>query len=291
MTVRFRTRLVGAAGALALVGGAIGVTSPAEAASATLTYTCTSPALGAPSQFTAVFDTDAPAKIAYGETVTPTVTGTVTVPENVTATIRDTIMAKKVDGKADVAATVDEVARPWSLAIPQTNVPPSGTMTLEGTGSAGTFAGAVVGTVYDIATGNFTATLNFYQANGSPTVPPSATMTCALNPGQNAAVDTIKVVKDSTTTQVNARDINKGGKAKAKVTVVSDHGKTVKGKIRAKLVRHGNVLMTKVLSLKDGKRRVSFLRLYKEDTYKVKVKYLGHQNFKGSRGSDTFQVH
>ena len=146
-------------------------------------------------------DTDAPGKIAYGETVTPTATGTITFPEDVTTTLRDGVGAKKVDGKADVAATVDGVATPWTLAVPQTNVPPNGSLVLTGTGPAGTFTGTEVGTVYDIAVGNFTATINNYQANGTPTtILPTAVVPCVLNPGQNAAVDTIKVVKDATTT-------------------------------------------------------------------------------------------
>ena len=203
--------------------------APASAATGTLAYTCTVPVSGA-KPFTAVADTDAPGKIAYGETVTPTATGTITFPEDVTTTLRDAVGAKKVDGKADVAATVDGVATPWTLAVPQTNVPPNGSLVLTGTGPAGTFTGTKVGTVYDIAVGNFTATINNYQANGTPTTTlPTAVVPCVLNPGQNAAVDTIKVVKDVTTTTVKAPDISKGEQARAKVKVVSDHGQTRQG--------------------------------------------------------------
>ncbi len=291
MSVVLNTRLIAAAGALALSGTALGVVAPANAATGTLTYTCTVPASGA-KQFTAVADTDAPAKIAYGESVTPTATGTITFPEDVTATHRDGVGAKKVDGKADVAVTVDGAATsPWSLAVPQTNVPPNGSLVLTGTGPAGTFTGTEVGTVYDIAVGNFTATINNYQANGTPTaILPTAVVPCVLNPGQNAAVDTIKVVKDATTTTVKAPDLSKGEQARAKVKVASDHGQTAKGKIKAKLVRNGNVVVAKVLSLKDGKRQVKFVTLAKTGTYSVKVKYVGNQNFKGSSAKDSFTV-
>ena len=138
-------RLVGAAGAVALAAGTLGVMAPADAATGTLTYTCAVPTLG-DQQFTMVADTDAPKKIAYGETVAPTTTGTVTVPENVTTFVRDGIGAKKVDGKADVASTVDGSAGRWTLAVPRTNVPPNGAMALVGTGPAGTFEGKKVGT-------------------------------------------------------------------------------------------------------------------------------------------------
>lgn len=287
---RINPRLLGALGALALTGGALGVVAPAGAATGTLAYTCTVPVSGA-KQFTAVADTDAPAKIAYGETVTPTATGTITFPEDVTTTLRDTVGAKKVDGKADVAATVDGVATPWTLAVPQTNVPPNGSLVLTGTGPAGPFSGTKVGTVFDIAVGNFTATINNYQANGTPTTTlPTAVVPCVLNPGQNAAVDTIKVVKDVTTTTVKAPDISKGEQARAKVKVVSDHGQTAKGKIKAKLVRNGKVMVTKLVSLQEGKRTVKFVSLTKTGNYSIKVKYVGNENFKGSSSKDAFTV-
>jgi len=289
MSVEIGKRLVGALTVGALTGTALGVVAPAAATSAALTYTCTSPGFTGPKQFTMVADTDAPGRIAFGETIAPTATGTVTVPEDVTAVFRDGLMAKRVDGRADVAATVDDVVRPWSLAIPQTNVPPNGTLTLEGTGSAGTFTGAKVGTVYDIAVGNFNATLNFYSANGSPSAP-STTVTCVLNPGQTAAVDTIRVVKDGTATSVKAPDINRGGLARAKVKVVSDHGKTPKGKVKAILLRSGNKLLSKKVGLRDGRVKVKLVRLGRAGDYTVKVKYLGHRNFKRSNAKDTFTV-
>ena len=191
-----------------------------------------------------VADTDAPNKIAYGETITPTATGTVTLPAEAADAIR-AVNAKRIDGKADVAATVDGAASPWVLTIPQTNVPPQAAtpMTLEGSGPAGTFEGTQVGTVYDLAIGNFTATLNLYEANGTALPAPFSpqTVVCTLNPGQNPAVDTIKVVKDTTTTTVKARDISKGAKAKAKVKVVSDHGTDPQGQDQGQAgpQRHG----------------------------------------------------
>ena len=287
MTSRLTTRLVGAASVVALTGGTLGVLAPAGAATGSLAYTC--PVLGTPKTFTMVADTDAPRKIAYGETITPQATGTVTVPEDVTQTLRD-LQAQKVDGTANVAATTDGAASPWTLAVPSTTVPPNGSLVLVGTGPAGTFEGNQVGTVYDLAVGNFTATLNLRRANGDPATVPQTTIACTLNAGQDAAVDTIKVVKDTTSTTANARDINNGAKAKTKVKVKSEHGTTPKGKIKAKLVRGGKVWQTKVLSLRDGKRTVTFQRLHTNGTFKVKVKYVGRDNWKGSRAVDTFVV-
>jgi uncharacterized protein DUF6801 len=290
MTVDLSKRLVGAVGALALTGGALGAVAPAHAASAALTYACTGTVPGTSGTYTMVADTDAPRRIAYGETVTPTATGTVTVPEAVTTAIRDTIGAKKVDGRADVAATVDGTANPWTLTVPMTNVPPHGTMTLVGTGPAGTFTGEKVGRIFDIAVGNFTATVNFYEANGTPRIPPSTTVTCVLNPSQSGAVDTIKVVKDKTTTTVMPRQTRLGAKVKAKIKVVAEHGETVKGRVKAKLFRNGNRIQTKQVYLRDGKRKVTFIRAQRPGNYKVVGKYVGHQNFRGSRGKVTFRI-
>lgn len=290
MTFVISKRLVGAFGAVALTGGTLGVVAPAQAVTPSLTYTCTSPVFTGPKQLTMVADTDAPQRIAFGETVTPTATGAITVPEDVTATIRDTVMAKKVDGKADVAAKVDGNARPWTLTVPQTNVPPTGALTLVGTGSAGDFTGNKVGNIYDIAVGDFTATLNLYNANGTPSTPPTAQITCVLDPGQNAAVGTVKVVKDKTTSAVTPKQTRKGAKAKVTVTVASEHGETPQGKIKAKLLRNGEVLQAKVLSLRDGQRKVTFIRLEDKGNYAVKAKYVGNQNFKGSSTKEKFTV-
>ena len=289
LSIAGSSRLVGAAGAVALAAGTLGVMAPTDAATGTLTYTCAVPGLG-DQPFTMVADTDAPKKIAYGETVAPTTTGTVTVPENVTTFVRDANGAKKVDGKADVASTVDGSASPWALTVPRTNVPPNGGMALVGKGPTGTFEGKKVGSVYDIAVGNFTATMNFYEANDTPSVPPSAQIPCTLNPGQHAAVDTIAVVKDATTTGATAPDISKGAKAQARVLVGSEHGTTPKGKIKAKLVRNGKIWQTKILTLREGARTVTFQRIRVKGNFKVRVKYVGRESWKGSRAVDTLVV-
>ena len=289
MTLRLPARVVAAAGALALSGATLAVLTPAGAVSGTLTYTCT--VLGAAKQLTVVADTDAPATISFGETITPTASGTITVPEDVTTTARDG-GAKKVDGKADVAATVSNEARPMTLTAKQTNVPSNGAMQIEVSGPAGSFVGAAAGTTYAVAVGDFTATLNLYEANGTALAAPLSpqVIPCVLNAGQNPAVDTITVVKDATTTSVTARDIAPNHRPKAKVTVTAEHGSVPQGLIKAKLVRKGKVLQTKVLGLRDGARKVRFAPVAKAGDYKVKVRYRGGANWTGDRELDTFTV-
>jgi hypothetical protein len=103
-------------------------------------------------------------------------------------------------------------------------------------------------------------------------------------------VDTIKVVKDKTTTTVMPRQMRLGAKVKAKIKVVAEHGETVKGRVKAKLFRNGNWIQTKQVYLRDGKRKVSFIRAKRPGSYKVVGKYVGHQNFRGSRGTVTFRI-
>ena len=207
--------------------------APASAATGTLAYTCTVPVSGA-KQFTAVADTDAPAKIAYGETRDAHGDRDDHVPRG--RHHHPAGRRRRQEGGRQGRRGRDRRRRgdpPWTLAVPQTNVPPNGSLVLTGTGPAGTFTGTKVGTVYDLAVGNFTATINNYQANGTPTTTlPTAVVPCVLNPGQNAAVDTIKVVKDVTTTTVKAPDISKGEQARAKVKVASDHGQTPRARSR-----------------------------------------------------------
>ena len=95
---------MGAVGAVALTCGALGVVAPAQAVTASPTYTCTSLAFTGARQFTMVADTDAPRRMAYGETVTPTATATITVPEDVTTSIRGVGRQRQRQGHARDAA-------------------------------------------------------------------------------------------------------------------------------------------------------------------------------------------
>ena len=72
--------------------------------------------------------------------------------------------------------------------------------------------------------------------------------------------------------------------------VGSEHGTTPKGKIKAKLVRNGKVWQTKVLTLRDGARTVTFQRIRVTGSFKVRVKYVGRESWKGSRAVDRFSV-
>lgn len=108
----------------------------------------------------------------------------------------------------------------------------------------------------------------------------------------SSATKSLKVVADSTKTAAGAPDIKKGGKARALVQVKAAHGKTVTGKVEAKLFKGTKLLGKVTLALKGGKATVIFSKpLTVVGTgYKVVVKYLPTTNFKTSTDSDPFRV-
>ena len=280
---------VGAVTTAVLVGAALALVAPATAASGPLAYTCS--VLGNSRGFTVLADTDAPLRLPFGATVAANAAVRITVPEDVTTAFRDVFGVRKIDGTADVAATVDGAATPWSLPIARVDLPASGPLTLDAYGAGGSFVGSKVGTVHRVATGNLTATLAFYDANGLPLSPVRGTaVVCTLNAGQDAAVDAVEVVKDRTATKVRARDISRGDKPKARITITSEHGKRPKGTVRVALRRKGTELRSKKVALERGTATVKFARLTDKGRYAVEVKYLKHKNFRRSKTKDAFRV-
>ena len=179
MTLARNTRLLGAATAVALTAGALGVVAPAAATSAPLAYTCA--VLGQTRTFTMVADLDAPPTIAFGETIAANAIGTLTLPEDVTAAIRSDLAARRVDGKADVNAAVSGTLAPVDAGVP-------GDRRAAGrSDDAGRRRHRRQlrrrprsARSYDVVAGNFTAVLNFYQRRGR------AHLTGAVHVGRRA---------------------------------------------------------------------------------------------------------
>ena len=75
------------------------------------------------------------------------------------------------------------------------------------------------------------------------------------------------------------------------MTVDSEHGSDPKGKIKAKLVRNGKVWQTKVLTLRDGARKVTFAAGPRDQgDYTVRVKYVGARAGRAPAAVDAFTV-
>ncbi len=276
------------AAATSVSAAAQGADGVAPAATAPLAYTCQ--VLGQTRTFTVVGDTDAPRRLAFGETVAATVSFAVTLPEDVTATIRDDLRAAAVDGPATVAGRIGKADGGWDLGFVRASVPATGPMTLVTSLPVGTFSGNKMGRSWRIRTGDLNATLLFYRADGQPTSPiPSAAVSCAMPTDQRSLIRKVTVVKDTTTTTVVGKDTAVGSRGRAKIKVASTHGRTPKGEVRVKLFHRGDLVSERVLDLEKGKAKLRTRRL-EERGWSVTAKYAGSDTFRGSHGSDKIKV-
>ena len=166
-----------------------------------------------------------------------------------------------MDGKADVAATVNGAPRPMTLtAAKQTNVPNSGRDADRGLRPGRVVRRAAAGTAYAVAVGDFTATLNLYEANGTPCPRPCRRRSSRAysTPGRTPAVDTITVVKDATTRERRGPRHRAHHRPKAKVTVSPSTEASPRARSRPSCSARARSLQTKVLGLRDGARKVRF---------------------------------
>jgi hypothetical protein len=253
---RLVRRALLATGAL-VASGLTGVVAlaPAGAVSVALTYHCTtSPNVGE-HDFTAVVDTNAPATLGAGMTVPITVTSDVTIPDEFAETLRTTFHVATVEGTSQSTGTVNGAGRVSTLAIPKTAVPAAGTtMHVIGTGAGGTITGGAVGSSILLGAGNFTATLTPRDTAGNVAVPGPITFACALTPptGQNLLVDTVNVVRTTTTTALTVDGpVEYGGLPTANVAV-TQAGSKVKPSGSVAIIYAGK---TVTVTLKAGKAK------------------------------------
>lgn len=216
---RFGLKKLVATATLALAAGSLSTiaTSPAaHAESDELTYTCTVPILGDQS-FTVVADTNAPASVTVGDTFTPKVTATVTIPENVRGAVYGLLDARTAEGTGQAQTLVDGVASTVDLSVPTTEIPDSGSLTVVATGTGAPVEATEAGEIV-LSTGDFTSHLEFKKEDGSEAL--TADVPCSLDEGQDATVDTVTVITQAcATAQDQAKDASKAlTKAKAAVT-------------------------------------------------------------------------
>ncbi len=255
-TTRPLARVATATAAMLATAGLAAVANPATAVSSTLSYDCGSP-IGA-QVFTVVVDTALPATMSPGQSVGIVTTTVLTLPAAVVDYARTTYSAVTADASLDSVLTVNGAPTATTLAAPKTPLPgaPATAMNLTATGPSGSLLAGPLGTTYEVGTGNFTANLLFYKADG--TGAGNFTSTCVLQAGQNVHVDTVTVVPAPTTTTiavkpspveygaeptVTAAVATSGSKAKPAGTIAFTFaGKTVKvavkgGKVKATLPR------------------------------------------------------
>lgn len=134
-----------------------------------------------------------------------------------------------------------------------------------------------------LGAGNFTAVLAGKNADGTASLLSPYTIPCVLDEGQDASVDTVKVVKADTQTVVKARYLKAKKAIKANVTV-KDGAIKATGKVRVVLKKGKKTVAKRTVKLnKRAKANVTFKRIRAKGVYKVKVNYLGDKNHKRSK--------
>lgn len=285
-TPGFGLRKVAAASAVAVATAGLSVATLAPAAQAEsdqLTYTCTVPVLG-DKTFTVVADTNAPARLASGKKVRPKVTATVTIPEDVVGLIHGVLGARSVDGTAVVDTVVNGATKQVEMTVPSTEVPASGPLEIVATGTGDALRAGKAGSRITMLSGGFSSLLSFKKEDGSTAL--DADVPCTLDEGQDATVDTIKVVKAPSKTRATVK-FRKAKKVLAYKTTVRSSAK-VTGKVRLVIKRNGKkVRSVKVKLNKRGVAKYNLKRV-KKGKYVATAKYLGNSNAKKS--SDKVKV-
>ncbi|QIX27386.1 hypothetical protein ncot_12825 [Nocardioides sp. JQ2195] len=270
-------RKVAAVGALALAsaGLSIATTSPAQAESASLSYTCTVPILG-DKTFTVVADTDAPAKTVVGQSFTPAVASTVTIPEDVAGLISGVLGATTVEGTAVVTTLVGDRTEAVDLAVPLTEIP-AGPLAVVATGVGAPVTATKAGQLV-LASSDFTSHLVFKKADGSEAL--TADVPCTLDEGQDATVDTIAVAKAGTRTSASVKYVK--SKKQFKLTAKVKAPVKATGTVKLAVTKNGKKFKT--VKAKVNKRGVAkaTVKRVKKGKYVIKATYSGNKNLKAS---------
>lgn len=225
--VRTHVRRSAAAGLSAILAAmGLAATAPgAGAVSPSIAYECTSPDLGS---FTlpVVLDTNAPARMAVGQSSQVTMTASAVLPANRAKYASTNWAATQFDGSWVVKATFGAAAADITQTIPRVQL---GDQAIE---TAVPFTASSTPTSYvapttpgpvEVSAGDLAGTLQFYDIGDAAAAPPAA-IACTLPNGKPPVIDTINVVATSTTTLALDRTASEYGQdvtATAKVTTSS----------------------------------------------------------------------
>lgn len=278
-TTTHRQRLAALVAAGGLVAG-LGVvaSAPAQAADPMTTYDCTIPGLGSVSLPVSVTPPPIPSGVPAGLAVPAGLVGStvvITVPKGMATKLN----ALGVDGGRSpdfgfpIGTTPITVP---NLATTSIVTNPDGTMTMTAKGTNGAFTTPAPGT-YDVTMPTAFSLVATKQGADL------ATMSCAS--ASPSVVGTVTFVKSSSTTNAGNVKIDKGKKAKVKVTVSAGSGAAT-GVVSAVL---------------DGKKKLPQLQLVRgKATYKIKglkvgkhklvVTYAGDAYTEGSRATARIKV-
>ena len=196
-TTRPLSRITAATAAMLATAGLAAVAAPAIAVSTTLATTAvprSGPGVHGRRRHRS------PGHDKPGQSVGIVTTTVLTLPAVLVDYARTTYSAVTADASLDSVLTVNGAPTPTTLAAPTTPCGCAGDLDEpDPTGPSGSLVAGPLGTdLYEVGTGNFTANLLFYKADGSGAG--NFTSTCVLQAGQNVRVDTVTVVPAATTT-------------------------------------------------------------------------------------------
>ena len=150
-----------------------------------------------------------------------------------------------------------------------------------------------------IVAGDFTAVLAGKDGSGNPTLLSPYTIPCKLQAGQNALVDTVKVVapgevvpvKVDSKTTVKAKFAKKKKAITANAKVVGTDGKPGTGKVKVTLKLGKKKVKTIQAKLSaTGAAKAVFKKISKKGKYTVEVAYAGSATQNASKAKATVKV-
>lgn len=272
-------KLVGAAGAAALVVATLG--SPALAADKTFAYTCTT--LG---PVGVNYDAGTlPTSMVAGQKVTQAATLTVNLVAEQVQGVEDNYLATNVGGSAANTNAGDPLS--FAFALPTTDLPdPAADIAIVSSTGTETLRPVTAGE-WTVAPGDLSAPLTLSTPGGDV----QATVTCLAPTDGSNALGTIKVTKDTTTTKLshtyNAKRHIVGGTA----TVKSHYGLRATGKVTFVLKKGTKRIGKVVASVKNGKAKASFKKVTKAGKYTLTASYGGNGGLKGSKAkANVFRI-
>ena len=282
---KFRTVAAGSALALAATSGAM-LASPAVAATSdTLSYTC--PVLGNPQTLTGTHTVAE--TVPYGGVVD--VTTAVTIPQGLSSFLYNGGF-RQVDGTVvnQATATVGPVTVPVESpgTVAKTDINSDAATTIIATGgpslapyAAATPAGTVIAvSMLDRAEdSDMDALLYTYNEAGEQSGP--VPLACELDDEQNLAVGDVTVVKADTETTAKLAKKRKKMIAKA-VVDAPESGVDTAGQVKFVLKRDGKKVGAQKAELNNERAKAVF-KGAKKGKYKLIAKYLGGDNFNGSK--------
>jgi hypothetical protein len=287
-------RTVAVVAGSALVASVAAVVPASAATSAPLTYTCDGPPFS-PYTFKVTADTTLPETAPPGAALTATATYTVVIPDNL-RNLMYAIGGRNVEGTAAIGATAFGAAATLNGTVPKTAVPASGDLTVVASSPVKATAPATAG-AHQVVAGNFTTAIKVTREDG--TTASEQNVSCVLDAGQNAVVDTLTVdaaapappvTKADTATTAKAAYAKKAKKATVKLTVTGADGTPGTGKVKVTMKAGKKTRTVNATLNASGKAKAVFAKVSKKGKYVFTATYAGSDTQNASKKKVVLKV-